>query len=229
MSPERETLRHFTTEIVGIKPNPGQDRFITLVDENLEQLRIVVVRKGRRVGMTACAGLLAAWAGTVLAPRFREHVMPGEDFVITLVATSKDQAGVLLGFVRRFLRASSMLEEQILSDTTSSITLTSGCIIEAVPCSARANRGRANGLAVLDEAAHFVDSFGNTSLPALLDALTPPLAQLGLLDFLWPSQRLSTQLGRSTNSKSRPPQDASAKWPRCTYRRSRHGHTHSRG
>ena len=184
MIAERETLRHFATKIVGLELMPGQDQFISLVDENFEQLRVVVVRKGRRVGMTACAGLLAAWAGTVLAPRFQKYLMPGEEFVITLVATSKEQAGVLLGFVRRFLRRSTMLDEQIVSDTVASITLASGCIIEAVPCSARANRGRANGLVVLDEGAHFVDSIGNTSLPAVLDALKPPLAQFGPLGLM---------------------------------------------
>ncbi len=186
MIPERETLRYFATQIVGVELLPGQEQFISLVDENFEQLRVIVVRKGRRVGMTACAGLLAAWAGTVLAPRFRQYLtlMPGEEFVITLVATSKDQAGVLLGFVRRFLQASEMLKEQIVSETATSITLATGCIIEAVPCSARANRGRANGLVVLDEGAHFVDSLGNSSLRAVLDALTPPLAQFGPLGLM---------------------------------------------
>ncbi len=77
-----------------------------------------------------------------------------------------------------------MLDEQIVSDTVTSITLASGCLIEAVPCSARANRGRPNGLVVLDEAAHFVDSVGNSSLPAVLDALNPPLAQFGHLGLM---------------------------------------------
>src|SRR6266568_7111479 len=134
MMAERETLRYFATKIVGLELKPGQEQFVSLVDDNFEHLRLVVVRKGRRVGMTACAGLLAAWAGTVLAPQFRQYVMPGEEFVITLVATSKEQAGVLLGFVRRFLRMSSMLEEQITAETTNSITLATGCTIEAVPC-----------------------------------------------------------------------------------------------
>jgi len=184
MIAERETLSYFATKIVGLEPLAGQQRFITLIDENFERLRVVVVRKGRRVGMTACAGLLAAWAGTVLAPQFRRHLMPGEDFVITLVATSKEQAGVLLQFVRRHLHESEMLKEQVVSETADSITLATGCIIEAVPCSARANRGRANGLVVLDEGAHFVDSTGNSSLPAVLDALTPPLAQFGSLGLM---------------------------------------------
>jgi hypothetical protein len=181
---ERETLRHFATKIVGLELLPGQERFISLVDENFERLRVVVVRKGRRVGMTACAGLLAAWAGTFLAPQFRRHLMPGEDFVVTLVATSKDQAGVLLGFVRLFFQESAMLKEQVVSETANSVTLATGCIIEAVPCSARANRGRANGLVVLDEGAHLVDSLGNSSLRAVLDALTPPLAQFGWLGLM---------------------------------------------
>ena len=37
---------------------------------------------------------------------------------------------------------------------------------------------------ILDEAAHFVDSLGNASLPAVLDALTPPLAQFGSLGLM---------------------------------------------
>jgi hypothetical protein len=181
---ERETLRYFANEIVGLKLTPGQERFVTLVDEDFEQLRIIVVRKGRRVGMTACAALLAAWVGTVLAPRFRTFLLPGEEFTCTLMATSRDQAAVLLDFVRRFMRASSMLEEQVVAETAATITLATGCVIEAVPCSARASRGRANGLVVLDEGAHFVDSHGNSSLHAVLDALRPPLAQFGRLGLM---------------------------------------------
>lgn len=183
MIAERGTLRHFATEIAEIELLPGQDEFVSLIDENFERLRIVVVRKGRRVGMTACAGLLAAWAGTVLAPRLREHLMRGEDFVITLVATSKDQAGVLLGFVRRYLD-SEILSDQVVGQTADSITLATGCVIEAVPCSARANRGRPNGLVVLDEAAHFVDSTGNSSLSAIYDALMPSVSQFGPLGLM---------------------------------------------
>src|SRR4051812_22829801 len=100
---ERESLHYFATEIVGLRLNPAQERLVRLIDAEYDALRVVVVRKGRRVGMTACAGLIAAWAGTVLAPRFREHLMPGEDFTITLVATSREQATVLLDFISRFL------------------------------------------------------------------------------------------------------------------------------
>ena len=62
---------------------------MSLIDSDFERLRTIVIRKGRRSGMTACAALVAAWAGTVLAPRFREHLLPGEEFEVTLVATSK--------------------------------------------------------------------------------------------------------------------------------------------
>ncbi|HXH89845.1 MAG TPA: terminase TerL endonuclease subunit [Gaiellaceae bacterium] len=163
---------------------PGQARLVSLIDSDFERLRTVVIRKGRRSGMTACAALIAAWCGTVLAPRFRSRLLPGEEFAITLVATSREQAGVALGFIKRFLAASPILAEQVLAETTDSITLAGGCVIEAIPCSARSSRGRANGIVILDEAAHFVDSTGNQSLPAVLDALMPPLAQFGPLGLL---------------------------------------------
>jgi hypothetical protein len=176
---ERESLHYFATEIVGLTLNPAQERLVRLIDAEYDALRVVIVRKGRRVGMTACAGLIAAWTGTVLAPRFRQHLMPGEEFTITLVATSREQATVLLGFVSRFLHSSLMLAEQIVAETNNNIRLATGCMIEAVPCSARANRGRANAVVILDEGAHFIDSAGNASLRAVYDALRPPLAQFG--------------------------------------------------
>jgi hypothetical protein len=176
---ERESLHYFATEIVGLTLNPAQERLVRLIDAQYDPLRVVVVRKGRRVGMTACAGLVAAWAGTVLAPRFKPHLLPDEEFTITLVATTREQATVVLGFVRRFLKSSLMLAEQVVAETNSTIRLGTGCVIEAVPCSARASRGRANGIVILDEGAHFVDSAGNASLSAVYDALRPPLAQFG--------------------------------------------------
>ncbi len=181
---ERHSLRYFAEELVGLKLEPGQQRLVSLLDDDFAQLRTVVVRKGRRSGMTACAALVAAWCGTVLAPRFRKHLLPGEEFAITFVATSRDQAGVALAFVKRFLAASAILQEQVVAETADSLKMVGGCVIEAIPCSARASRGRANGVVILDEAAHFVDSQGNASLPAVLDALLPPLAQFGSLGLL---------------------------------------------
>lgn len=181
---ERQTLRHFATQLVGLELRPGQERLVSLIDTEFEHLRTVVIRKGRRSGMTAAAALIAAWCGTVLAPRFRSYVLPGEEFAISIVATSREQAGVALGFVKRFLASSPILAEQVVAETADSLTLAQGCLIEVMPCSARSSRGRANGLVILDEAAHFVDSLGNASLPAVLDALTPPLAQFGSLGLM---------------------------------------------
>jgi hypothetical protein len=180
----RYTLRHFAEALVGLTLQPGQGRLVDLLDENLEQLQTVVVRKGRRSGMTAAAALVAAWCGTVLAPRFRKHLLLGEEFDITLVATSREQAGVALGFIKQFLAASPVLAEQVVEETTDSVKLVGGCVIRTVPCSARASRGRANAVVILDEAAHFIDSNGNASLPAVLDALVPPLAQFGSLGLM---------------------------------------------
>jgi hypothetical protein len=180
----RRTLRYFAEELVGLKLEPGQDRLVDLLDDDFERLRTVVVRKGRRSGMTAAAALVAAWCGTVLAGRFRKHLLPGEEFEITLVATSREQAGVALRFIKQFLAASTLLADQVVAETTDSVTLVGGCVIQTVPCSARASRGRANAVVILDEAAHFIDSYGNASLEAVLDALLPPLAQFGPLGLM---------------------------------------------
>lgn len=181
---ERYRLDYFARELVGLDLKPGQQRLVSLLDRDFERLRTVVIRKGRRSGMTASAALVAAWCGTVLAPRYRTYLLPGEEFAVTLVATSREQAGVALGFIKRFLASCPILAEQVVAETADSLTMAGGCVIEAVPCSARSSRGRANGVVILDEAAHFVDSGGNASLPAVMDALTPPLAQFGPLGLL---------------------------------------------
>jgi hypothetical protein len=78
----------------------------------------------------------------VRAHQFRSHLLPGEEFAITLVATSREQAGVALGFIKRFLAASPILPEQVIGETADSLSLAGGCLIEAIPCSARSSRGR---------------------------------------------------------------------------------------
>ena len=124
------------------------------------------------------ASLVAAWYGTVLAPRLRQHVMDGEDYRIALCrATSRDQASLMLRFIKAFLKKSPLLAEQIVSETADSLRLLGGCEIVASVCSARAHRGWPNALVIVDEAAHYVDSEGDMSLSSLLEALRPSQAQ----------------------------------------------------
>jgi len=180
----RESLRYFAETLVGVELNPGQSALVDLIDGRRDELREIVIRKGRRIGMTMTASLVAAWYGTVLAPHLRKHVLNGEDFRIALVATSRDQASLMLRFIKNFLKQSPMLAEQIVSETADSLRLIGGCEVGASVCSARAHRGWPNALVVIDEAAHYVESEGNMSLSSLLEALRPSQAQFGSLALL---------------------------------------------
>ena len=180
----RETLRYFAETLAGVELNAGQSELVDLIDGRGDELREIVIRKGRRIGMTMAASLVAAWYGTVLAPKLRQHVMDGEDFRIALVATSRDQASLMLRFIKGFLKESDMLAEQIVSETANSLRLLGGCEIVASVCSARAHRGWANALVIVDEAAFYVESEGNMSLLSLLEALRPSQAQFGSLALL---------------------------------------------
>jgi phage terminase large subunit-like protein len=209
----RETLRYFAEELVGLELRPGQEQLISLIDSGIERYRLIVIRKGRRAGVTTCAALVAAWAGTVLAPHFHAFLRPKEHFFITIVATSQQQAQVALSFVKEFLLAFPLLAEEIVRETAHSVTLAGGCTIEAIPCSARASRGRANAMVILDEAAHFVDSQGNASLTAVMDALEPSLAQFGSLGLLL---AISTPLDASGPFYDLDKQAASGQFPEMT-------------
>jgi hypothetical protein len=178
----RETLRYFAEELVGVEQlNLGQAALIDLIDSRHDELREIVVRKGRRIGMTMAASLVAAWYGTVRAPRVRKHVMAREIFRIALVATSRDQAALMLRFIKGFFEDSPMLADQIASETADTLRLVSGCEIVASVCSARAHRGWPNVVVIVDEAAHYVESEGNMSLASLLEALRPSQSQFGSL------------------------------------------------
>jgi hypothetical protein len=58
---ERETLRYFAEELVGVTLSPGQAALVDLIDTRFGELRECVIRKGRRIGMTMAASLVAAW------------------------------------------------------------------------------------------------------------------------------------------------------------------------
>src|SRR5262249_56350437 len=104
----------------------GWSMFSTRVSTVCERLSAA---RGRRSGVTVCAALVAGWCGTVLAPRFRSRLLPGEEFAVSIVATSREQAGVALGFVRRFLAASPLLAEQVGAEAAASSRLARGGVI----------------------------------------------------------------------------------------------------
>jgi len=101
--------------------------------------------------------------------------------MVLLGERSRDQAALMLRFIKGFFEESPMLAEQIASETSDTLRLVSGCEIVASVCSARAHRGWPNALVIIDEAAHYIESEGNMSLSSLLEALRPSQSQFGSL------------------------------------------------
>ena len=60
--------------------------------------------------------------------------MAREVFRIALVATSRDQAALMLRFIKGFFEDSPMLADQIASETSDTLRLVSGCEIVASVC-----------------------------------------------------------------------------------------------
>ncbi len=113
------------------------------------------IASGRRSGKTFISALIAAYLAT-----FRDYtpyLATGERAKILCIATDRDQAGLLLGYIRGIFEAIPMLAALVQSRdrnaALSPIDLTNRVTIKVSTCSYRAVRGQTIAAAILDELA----------------------------------------------------------------------------
>lgn len=129
---------------------------------------------GRGAGKSRIVGALAVWAATM-----REHrCAPGESIYIGIFAPDRKQAGVTFRYVRGLLHSLAVLRALIVRETTDSIELSNGVVIEVVTASTAAPRGRAYVLAIVEEAAFLPSDNSANPDVELIRALRPGLARV---------------------------------------------------
>lgn len=124
---------------------------------------------GRRSGKT----YLTAAIGTYLAA-FRDYspyLAPGETATVAIVAADRDQAQILLRYIRGFFQASPVLRAMLHSDLKETITLKSGVTIEVLTADYRSVRGRTLAAVLVDEIAFLQTGDAGELLSALRPAL----------------------------------------------------------
>jgi hypothetical protein len=165
--------------LIGVTPWPRQAEILAQIDSGM--YREIVLALGRRSGKS----LMAAVVGLHDAA-FRDltaYLRPGERRHVIVVAASREQAGVILQYVRELVAGSLLLREAVESDVEDAVTIrqpATGAIvaIRTLPCSSRAGRGHAISTLICDELAFWIsEGEGPAIADRVYGSLTPSLAQ----------------------------------------------------
>ena len=131
---------------------------------------------GRRAGKSRIAALIATYLAA-----FRDYsaqLAPGEMGVVLLLAADTRQARVILRYIRAFFERVPMLAALVTSQTSETITLTTGVSIEVRASSFRTTRGFTVVAAVCDELAFWYDEDSANPDREILAALRPAMATI---------------------------------------------------
>jgi hypothetical protein len=134
---------------------------------------------GRRSGKSAMCALVGLWHAT-LCPHLNARVRSRERRHVVAVATSKNQARLVLNAARSVVAGSKLLQPLLIGESEDELEFSTGASFHAFPCTARSGRGWAISALLCDELAHFVDNQGsNTAAESVWNALAPGCLQFG--------------------------------------------------
>lgn len=133
---------------------------------------------GRRSGKSLVSDVCALYDACVVD--YSRFLLPGEPRHVLVVSVRLDNSVQHVRQSARLLRHSKELRKLIKEEKQDRLVLRNGVTILSLPASARSVRGLGCSLAVLDEAAHFLDvSESNQSAEEILAALEPTQATFG--------------------------------------------------
>ena len=135
---------------------------------------------GRRSGKSRILALVAVYLAAFVS--WRPRLSPGEMGVIMALAADRDQAGVLLGYVRGLIAGNPMLAQLVTSEGVERVELgTLRVAIEVHTSSYRAVRGRTVIAALCDEVAFWRSETSVNPAEETVRALrpAPPAARTG--------------------------------------------------
>lgn len=184
-------INAFAAEQLGVTLYPGQAK--ALADYYASGRPNWLLLSGRRGGKSLISDIIACYEATV--SDFQGITREGEDRYIIVVSVRDDSAKLHIKQIARLLQhgpATAGMIEQIKEDR---VILRNGVVILSLPASARAARGYTASTLILDEAAFFVDTLGNSSAEAIFTALSPTVATFGDLARIVITTSVNTKTG----------------------------------
>jgi hypothetical protein len=142
-----------------------------------KRVRELIVTAGRRAGKDSIASLLATFAATVEQGHVG-RLRPGEMAVVQCLAVDRDQARIVLSYIKAFFDAIPDLGAMVTRETRFGLELSNGVAIEVTTNNFRQARGRTVLLAILDEVAFYRSDDSATPDFEVYRAVTPSLATL---------------------------------------------------
>ena len=132
---------------------------------------------GRRSGKSRVLAAIAVYLAAFVD--WRPRLAAGETGVVMILAADRDQAGVILDYVRGLLRGNPMLARLVTDDGAEHVTLGSRKVAIAVHASSyRSVRGRTLVAALCDEVAFWRSDSVVNPAAEVVRALRPALATL---------------------------------------------------
>jgi hypothetical protein len=132
----------------------------------------VFIIAGRQGGKSTTMGFVAAYEAALGG--WEKKVGPGEQWNIFCLADTREQAGIVFGNIKRFLKPFQRL---VRRETNDELDLVNGAHIAVKASDFRSVRGWRLALVVLDE----VGFFPNDNVDELVSALTPSIIPGGRL------------------------------------------------
>jgi hypothetical protein len=131
---------------------------------------------GRRGGKDSVASVISAFAAATFNQQ--NKLRPGERALVACLAVDRDQARVILNYIRSYFTDIPLLAGMLQRETATGFELNNGIDIAIVTNNFRSIRGRAVLLAIFDECAFYRDESSSTPDEEMYKAITPALASL---------------------------------------------------
>lgn len=145
-------------------------------DAPTQQMRELVLVIGRRGGKSRILALIAVWLACF--HDYRQSLDEGEPGVVQVLAADKEQARVILRYVKGFIKKVPMLARMIERDTNVGLELSNSISIEITTSSYRAVRGRTVVAALCDEIAFWQSDDSANPDAEVVNAIKPGMATI---------------------------------------------------
>jgi hypothetical protein len=132
---------------------------------------------GRRGGKDSVTSAIAAFVAATFTGQ--DKLRPGEKAVVVCLAVDREQAKVLLNYIRSYFTDVDLLKGMLTRETAIGFELNNSVDIQILTGNFRSVRGRAILLAVLDEVAFLRDEASAAPDMELYKAIVPGTATLG--------------------------------------------------
>ncbi len=130
---------------------------------------------GRGGGKDSVASVVAAYTAALFSPKC---LRPGERALVACLACDRDQAGIVLNYVKPFFENILPFKHMVTRETAQGFQLRNRVDVAVSTNSFRAVRGRSILCAVLDEVAFYRDDRSANPDTELYNALAPGLARV---------------------------------------------------